>query len=170
MTNSVTRLEINYLDASAAVKLVLREVGSEHVKKYFDGHGGFHITSLCLAEALAVLKCKWQRKQISMKDYFDKCYDLLARVHGKPKSIQLDDIQLSDLNVFTETEQIAKSYNLDLSDALLLVTVKQRFGKLTGKSAPLLITADGALASAAAKERILVWNCLTQATPALPLS
>jgi hypothetical protein len=97
VTERITHLEINYLDASAAVKLVLDEPGSDRVKKYFDGHGGFHITSLCFTEALGVLKRKWQSKQIiSMKDYLDKCYRLLALVRGKPKRILLDDTQLSD--------------------------------------------------------------------------
>jgi hypothetical protein len=61
------------------------------------------------------------------------------------------------LTVFTETEKIAKRYELDLSDALQLVTIKQRFGKLKPK--PLLITADSALAAAAQKEGIEIWNC-----------
>ena len=162
----VTRLEINYLDASAAVKLVLDEPpGSDRVKKYFDEHAGFRMTSLCLTEALGVLKSKWRRKQLSEKDYSDKCYVLLAQARGKPKRIHVDDIQLSDLDVFNKTEQIAKHHNLDLSDALQLVGVKQRFGALSGSSKPLLITADRDLASAAEKESIRVWNCVAQATP-----
>jgi predicted nucleic acid-binding protein len=78
---------VNYLDASAAVKLVLDEPGSNHLKNYFDEHSGFRITSLCLLEALGVLKRKWQRKRILKKDYFDKCYLLLSKVRGKPKFI-----------------------------------------------------------------------------------
>jgi predicted nucleic acid-binding protein len=167
VTKSVTHLTVNYLDASAAVKLVLDEPGSDNLRNYFDEHSGFQITSLCFSEALSVLKSKWQRKRISMKDYFDKCYLLLAYVRGKPKSIHVDDIQLSDLSVFTETEQIAKRYDLDFSDALQLVTIKQRLGlgMLGGRSKPLLITADGPLACAAEREGIRVWNCLAQATP-----
>ena len=160
MTKSITPLKINYLDASAAVRLVLNEPGSDDLRKYFDAEdsGSFHIMSLCLAEALGVLKRKWHPEQtISMKDYFDKCYLLLALVRGKPKLIHLDDTYLSDLNVFTATEKIAKRYALDLSDALQLVTIKQRFGKLKPK--PLLITADSALAAAAQKEDISVWKC-----------
>src|SRR5437667_9077529 len=103
VTKALTHLQINYLDASAAVKLVLDEPpGSDRVTKYFHEHSGFHITSLCLAEALGVLKREVLKP--SMKEqYFRKCSDLLAYVRGKPKSIQLDDIQLSDLSVFTET-------------------------------------------------------------------
>jgi hypothetical protein len=102
------------------------------------------------------LKSKWQRKRILKKDYFDKCYLLLSKVRGKPKFIQVDDVQLADLAVFTKTEEIAKRYDLDLSDALQLVTIKQRFGMLVGRSKPLLITADGALACAAEREGISV--------------
>jgi predicted nucleic acid-binding protein len=171
VTKAVTYLKVNYLDASAAVRLTLEEPGYEHLRNYFNDEdaGSFRITSICLAETLAVLKRKWRREQLSEKDYFDKCYVLLAYVRGKPKSIQVDDIQLSDLNVFVKTQKIAQLYGLDLSDALQLVTVKQRFGALTGKSKPLLITADRDLASAAEKEGIRVWNCLPRAaSPSTP--
>ena len=167
MTKSVTYLKVNYLDASAAVRFVLNEPGSAALINYFldDDSGSFYITSLCLAEALGVLKGKWQRKKISIEEYTFKCESLLTYLHRKPKSIHLDDIQLTDLDVFADTEKIAKRHNLDLSDALQLVSVANRFGKFTGPSAPLLITADGLLASAAQNEGVRVWNCLMQASP-----
>jgi predicted nucleic acid-binding protein len=165
VTKRLTHLKVNYLDASAAVKLVLDEPGSDSLRQYFNTDGGFRITSLCLGEALGVLKYKWRRGQLSEKDYFDKCYVLLAHVRGKPKFIHVDDIQLSSLDVFTKTEHISRLYKLDLSDALQLVGIKQKFSKLSGSSKPLLITADRDLASAAQNEGIHVWNCLAQAAP-----
>ena len=98
MSKSVPHLKINYLDASAVLRFVLNEPGSHAVINYFldDGSGSFHITSLCLAEALGVLKSKWQRKKISIEEYIIKCDALLAYLRSKPKSIHLDDIQLSD--------------------------------------------------------------------------
>lgn len=155
---------INYLDASAAVRLVLDEPGSGNLREYFDGNVGFHITSLCLGEALGVLK-----RKTSKKDYFDKCYVLLAYVRGKPWKINVDEIDLSSSDVFAKAEEIAGRYKhkIDLSDSLQLVIMKQKFSK------PLLITADRELASAAKKEGVLVWNCELEAVPpdnALPLS
>jgi hypothetical protein len=67
----------SYLDASAAVKLVLPETGSDHVRAYFDGRGGFHMTSLCMAEALGVFKRKMLRSELSRERYFASCYLLL---------------------------------------------------------------------------------------------
>jgi hypothetical protein len=89
VTKRLTHLKVNYLDASAAVKLVLDEPGSDSLRQYFNTDGGFRITSLCLGEALGVLKYKWCRGQLSEKDYFDKCYVLLAYVRGKPSSFTL---------------------------------------------------------------------------------
>ena len=53
---------ITYFDASAAVKLVMHELGSDNVRPHFAEHFRHYMTSLCFAEALGVLKCKMDRK------------------------------------------------------------------------------------------------------------
>ena len=47
-----------YFDASAAVKLVVNELGSENVRARFAEHHRHFMTNLCFAEALGVLKSK----------------------------------------------------------------------------------------------------------------
>jgi hypothetical protein len=64
----------NYLDASAAVKLVIAERGSDHLNAYFANRSGFFITNFCLFEALSVLKRKMLKGKISRMQYFDECY------------------------------------------------------------------------------------------------
>jgi predicted nucleic acid-binding protein len=163
---SITYLKAHYLDASAAVKLVISERGSEHLRAYFNTHRGFHITSFCLSEALGVLKYKMRKGKISRKEYFDKCWLLLAYLRGKPKSIHIDEIDIDSRETFLFAEESAKLYRLDLSDALQLVTVKHgKFCKLGQKSDTVLITSDEPLAEAAKAEGLRVWNCEKEPAP-----
>jgi predicted nucleic acid-binding protein len=139
----------SHLDASAAVKLVIPEPpGSDHVRAYFKGRSGFYITSLCLAEALGVLKRKLLRGEISRDQYFVACYVLLAYVRKPGKRIEIDETELTDPDAFMRAEELSRRHNLDLSDSLQLVSLK--FGKfrLFGhESKTVLITADGDLES-----------------------
>jgi predicted nucleic acid-binding protein len=159
---------VSYLDASAAVKLVLREPGSDNLQRYFhpqDGpRGGFHITSLCLAEALGVLKRKWLRDQLSDKEYHGKCFLLVN--YCSSRRIRLEDTELEDLSIFLQAIKLATKHKLDVSDALQLLTVKYgKFRHLVAESKTLLITADRNLESAAKAEGLRVWNCQTESTP-----
>jgi predicted nucleic acid-binding protein len=162
---SIEDFKANYLDAVAAVKLVLKERGSDHLENYFNVRTGFFITSLCFAEALGVLKRKKLKRKLSEKQYLDSCYLLLTYV--RQNRIRIDDgIQISSLDVFAKTEEIIRRHKLDFSDSLQLVSVKHgRFSKLARSSKTLLITADRDLASAAKTEGLRVWNCEVEAAP-----
>jgi hypothetical protein len=74
--------------------------------------------------------------------------------------IRLDDTLKISLGNFSEAEDVARQYELDLSDALQIITVKERFKHWTQKSKTVLATADGVLEKAAEKEGLRVWNCL----------
>jgi predicted nucleic acid-binding protein len=156
----------NYLDASAAVKLVIAERGSDHLNAYFANRSGFFITSFCLFEALSVLKRKMCKEEISREQYFDACYLLLS--HLRTKRIRIDDEpKVDSLQKFERAEKLAKLHRLDLSDALQLVGVKHgKFCKLAKESKTVLITADRSLAKAAKTEGLRVWNC--EEEPGLP--
>jgi predicted nucleic acid-binding protein len=156
---------MNHLDASAAVKLVWREPGFENIRNYFAKESGFFMTSLCLAEALGVLKRKKDRGELSEQNYFDSCWVLLGYLRS-PVRIRVDEIELSSLDTFAKAEAIARQYKLDLSDSLQLVSVKHgKFSSWVQESKTLLITADGDLESAARTEGLRVWNCEKEATP-----
>ena len=155
---SIQYVSQTHLDASAAIKLVLDEPGSDHVRKYFTDRGGFYITGLCLAEALGVLKRKKLRGGLSGHQYFGKCYLLLAYL--REHRINLDDIQISSVETFLKAEDIARRHNLDLSDSLQIVSVKYgRFCSFVQESKTVLATADRDLESAARMEGLRVWNC-----------
>ena len=161
---SVPYLKVSYLDASAAVKLVLKEPGSGNMKQYFAGRGGFYITTLCLAEALGVLKRKWLKGDLTQHQYFGCCY-LLLNYLGSSR-IHLDDTDLGSWDTFSKAEEIARRHTLDLSDSLQLVTVKHgNFRYLVQESKTVLVTADRDLALAAKQEGLRVWNCEQELEP-----
>jgi hypothetical protein len=65
-------VKAHYLDASAAVKLVVSERGSEYLRAYFNKHSGFHITSFCLFESFSVLKRKMLSSGLTLEQYLDQ--------------------------------------------------------------------------------------------------
>jgi predicted nucleic acid-binding protein len=157
-TVSVRYFKASYLDASAVVKLVLAEAGSDHINAYFSDRGGFFITSFCLVEALGVLKRKMLKNEISSDQYFAKCFLLLSYL--RMKRINIDAPEMSSHETFRRAEDFARRHGLDLSDAVQLVGLKYgRFCHFVQESKPVLITADRALATAAETEGLRVWNC-----------
>ena len=157
----------HYLDASALVKLVVDEPDSRAVRDFFQANTNFHTTSLCLGEALGVLKGKWSRSEISSDAYYAGTRRLIIDAWGK--RIALDNVELLEPMMHPQVEAMAKKYGLDLSDALQLVTIlKGRFSTLGPNSSSALITADKGLAKAAEAEKIRVWNCSAGPVPAWP--
>ena len=158
-------IKASHLDASAAVKLVLQERGSEQLRSYFASPANFYITSVCLAEALGVFKRKRLRDEISEKQYLTTCHLLLGYLRNPPR-IHMDEIELSSVDIFAKAEEIARRHQLDLSDSLQLVSVKHgRSSSCVPGFKTLFITADRALASAAKAEGLRVWNCEEEAAP-----
>jgi predicted nucleic acid-binding protein len=155
---SFNSLKPGFLDASAAVKLVLKEHGSDRLLEYFNPAGSFFITSFCLFEALGVLKRKMLKNEIVSDHYFKSCFLLLSYLHLK--RLRIDEPEISSYETFRQAEKLARKYSLDLSDALQLVGLKYgRFSHFVQESKPVLITADAALEAAAQSEGLRVWNC-----------
>src|SRR5438552_3083096 len=73
-----------FLDACAAVKLVIKEPGSEHASANLlnrsNPAGRYFITSFCLFEALGVLKRKMLNDEIAFDQYLYLCWLLLNYV------------------------------------------------------------------------------------------
>ena len=87
--------------------------------------------------------------------------------HLETKRIRIDDKAVID-NVHTlmSAQKFAKDHDLDLSDALQLLSVKHgTFSKLEKESKTVLVTSDGALAKAAEVEGLRVWNPEKQSRP-----
>jgi predicted nucleic acid-binding protein len=171
-------LKVHYLDASALVKLVVKEDGSDAIEAYMkrEGMSSFKATSLCFAEALSVLKRKHQHKPDHIDQdtwdntYFTAAEDLIDYVRYRNDLIHtgqilLVDVAIADSNVFVKVEKICKQHSIDIIDAYQIVTVQRdHFSQFPGAE-PLFITADKRLGKAARAEGLCVWNCLKEPAP-----
>lgn len=154
----------HYMDASALVKLFVEEEGSDTVRNYFNNKTTFCTTSICFAEALGALKRKYEKRKITQEVYLKACNQLVA--HISLKAIELDDIGITDRRTYWKVDKTAEKHNLDISDALQILTLKEGyFSKLAGKSRPILITADSKLAEAARQEKLRVWYFMEEEEP-----
>ena len=159
-------LYVTYFDACAAVKLVVKEPGFENVRKHFQQHPPNYMTSLCFAEALGVLKRKMARKELTREGYFDACYMLIAYLTGPPLRLHLDDTININMDTFIQAEALAQKHELDLSDALQIITVKNgKFKNWAQESKTVLATADCALIRAAEDQGLLAWNVIDSPEP-----
>ena len=153
-----------YLDASALVKLVVDEGDHEPVRSFFQSNANFDSTSLCIVEALGVIKAKWTYGRISEENYFAATRSLVINAWGK--KIEIEDIGLFSPQGLNSVEALAKKHTLDLSDALQLDTIlRGKYAHLGPNSASVLITADKKLAKAAEAEGIRAWNCIASPLP-----
>ena len=157
-------VRMRYLDASALVKLVVDEGDHVHVRSFFHSTTNFAATSLCLAEALGVVKAKWTHGRISEEQYFTATRYLVINAWGG--KIEVDDVGLFSPNGLASVEVLAKKHSLDLSDALQLETIlRGKYGHFGANSASVLVTADRKLAKAAEIEGVRAWNCAAAAPP-----
>jgi len=163
MVNSKA-VRANLLDASVLVKNFVKEKGSNILEKYLRNETILYTTPFCFYEALNVLKMKWLRKEICKQDYLSNSFSIigwfLQTSHG------IKDIDLFSPTVLGEVKKIVDRYQLDLSDALQIISVKYgRFSKLVVDSRTVLITADKRLAEVAKDECILSWYVMEGSPP-----
>ncbi len=157
-------IRTHYIDASAIVKLLVDEDGSTTVRTYHSSHAVFWTTALCFSETLGVLKTKFVKKLLSSEQYFAACEELMGHLRGR--TLNLEDMDISERHVFDEVESLGTKHSLDVSDAYQLVTLKHGgLSRMEGGSRPILVTADRSLAVAARAEGLRAWDCLNEAVP-----
>jgi predicted nucleic acid-binding protein len=156
----------DFFDASALVKVVTTEPGSDVVREYFYSRPTKYTTSFCFYEALNVLKGKWKyRNELTVDEYYEAARHLTAW-HGA-WSKEVNDPDFSDPIIFADTRRLTERFQLDLSDAFQIMSVKYGyFSVLVNDSATVLVTADNELAAAAKSEGLRVWNVLLEPPPA----
>jgi predicted nucleic acid-binding protein len=152
------------LDASALVKLFVKERGSDILEKQLREEPIPYTTPICFYEALNVLKRKWLRKEIIQPEYLSASSSVITWFSGFSNSIK--DVDFFSPTILRDIQEIAKRYELDLSDAFQIMSVKcGHFSKLVADSGTVLFTADEALATAAEKEGILFWYIFKGSPP-----
>lgn len=155
----------NCFDASALLKLYVPEEGSDILREYWGSESTKFTTSFCLYETLSLLKvCYFYRKTINLETYKNSSLDLCSWFSAV--SVNIREMPFLSPEVFFSAQKIAEIYNLDLSDALQLLSVKEGyFSQMSCKSKTILVTADKKLADAARTEGLRVWNLLMEPIP-----
>lgn len=152
-----------YLDASAIVKVVFPEPESDRVIRYLGESALVLTTIVCFVEALGVLKRKYERNQTSHEEYLTSCAILMGQVSNK--YIEIDEkVKLWDPAIFSQVEEVAKLYCLDVSDAFQVIALKTGFlSPFRGsQSEAVVVTADRKLSLVLKKEECRVWYCLEE--------
>jgi predicted nucleic acid-binding protein len=147
----------NLLDATALIKLVVKEDRSEKLRCYLATESGWYTTPFCFYEALGVLKVKYMyRTEITEDEYNRASFSLMAKYRGTGK---VYDIDLIDPSIFTYVQKIATDHRIDLSDAFQIASIVKGC-PFVGESRTILITDDKNLARAARHENCIVWHLL----------
>jgi len=153
-----TPLQHYFLDASALVKLVFDEPGSKTLKKLMRGADAKPLTSwVLIAEALGVLKRKWQHeKKLDDTAYLDAVQELL--MNTTMDYIHPVDLQILNGEARLKTYEVqigdvrGRHPELDAADAIQFMAIEE--GMLSVHGRPTLVSADKKLLAAAEKEGI----------------
>ncbi len=136
------------------------------MREYFNHRSPTkYTTPFCFYETLSVLKVKWlYRKELTKVEYNEAAFHLVAWYGAATR--HGTDIDFKEPLVFFAAQEIAERYDLDLSDAFQILSVKEGyFSCLINDSQTVLVTADERLARAAQSEGIKAWFCLGEPEP-----
>jgi uncharacterized protein with PIN domain len=105
----LANIRINYIDASALVKLWLDEAMSQDVRTYFNGQSVILSTSICFLEALQVIGGKFKSDKFNQEKYLAACEELfsLRRDYG----IEIHDVDILKRETFDEVEKLIQQYD-----------------------------------------------------------
>jgi predicted nucleic acid-binding protein len=144
------------LDASAIVKFVIDEPGSDKVRE-LPGQGACHTTEICLCEAYGVISRKWKKGRID-DDTYCRAIEVLSSLR-RNSDIRVLDNSFENLDDLHEAKTLFTKYSalIDLVDALQIISLKKGFySLLAGDSQPSLVTADKDLSEVAIIEGLKV--------------
>lgn len=156
----MTYLRACCLDASVLVKWHIDEEGSDAVRDFINKEATIYTTPFCFYEALGVLKVKYlYRKEMSREQYLDACFGLGCEFQARLS--EAEDINVCEPPYLMQTIELARKYDLDVSDAFQILSVKEGLfaGGIEG-TATVLVTADSKLAKTAQLEGLGVLNVL----------
>jgi predicted nucleic acid-binding protein len=152
---------VRWLDASAIIKFLLEEQGSQQVRTYLAQHGPFDTAWLCLGEVFGRLKAAHEHKEMTREEYLAQFEILLGWVSAKITKVY--DIPRMDFLQCREVEKLVRKYPIDFSDAVQVHILKT--DDFLSTHNPILITADRQLAKAARNEGLDAWDCKRDPSP-----
>ena len=155
-----------WLDASAMVNWLAHEPEWQRLKEVISKNSCFRTTSICIGEALTVLKRKRERDATISDDAYYTAIWLLASALDE-KKLQVYDEPDDLMNYYHETEHLSKAQSIDFVDAYQIVLCKNKgiIRTLTGPSATVFVTCDKRLAAAATQENLKVWDVTQDPSP-----
>ncbi len=117
MTGQRHSIHVSYFDASALVMLYVDEADASYVRDLYRRNPHCQTTSLCLVEALGVLKRKRSKNENGLTDeaYYALSSNLLVEWRLRICRTEPD---LGEAEVHRAVETLARTYKLDLIDAL----------------------------------------------------
>jgi len=150
-------IRIAYLDASALVALFVEEPFTARLRSGLASTDQRRTNMYCIVEALGVLKRKRNDDLLSVQQYADITYEMLAYVRGP--TIDIERVSLTELDVFAQAEQYVTRHGLDFIDALQLFILLFGSGECFrgSRSEAFLVTLDKGLADAVRKEGGIAW-------------
>lgn len=153
----------HYLDASVLVQLVVPERGAKAIRLYLKEARSttFYAIVPCFIETFSALKLKYQRDIIDEATYFSAC-DNFGYYTCDGGRIELENVDISDSEIFQQVERIVKRANprhIDIIDGCQIFAMKRLLKTLSCSQTmePILVTADKRLANAARQENLKVW-------------
>ena len=154
--NSHTYIKNVYFDASAIVKLLIKDgsiASIDDARTMFNGYGVVsRTTMICFAEALGVLKRKrffpGGGVALTALQYSGAIFEAYCMI-GKGGLLQLDPMEI-EFATLDNSDTISTKYEIDHSDALQIASIKE------WPIDTYLCTADQGLADAADAEGIKV--------------
>ena len=94
MIQQTKNIKTHFLDASALAKLFFTEDGSDAVRNNIGKASVNYTTSLCLAELIGIIKCKWlYRKEnqgkITKDEYLKISYELMGEIRNNTYQVNV---------------------------------------------------------------------------------
>ena len=156
-------VKVKYLDTSSIVKLYLEEDDSDKMRQFYSSDSSICTTRLTFYESLNVLKARLF-KNSTKPDYYNKIEKLI--IQGWGGKLEIEDIEITNRDVFLYVKDIAIKYDLDLADAIQLYAILHgKYKRFCSGSASVLVTADDKQQKAAEKLDIRVWNIAKDKQP-----
>ncbi len=160
-----TSYHANCFDASALVKGWVDEPDCGPARHHFNTQSATkYTTPFCYFETLSAMKLKWLRGLITREVYLNAAFALTVWFQASARNIK--DIDLTHPPTFLRAKELVERYEVDLSDAFQLLSLKEGyFSSLVNDSKTLLVTADEGLANAAIEEGLNAWYCMSWPAP-----
>jgi predicted nucleic acid-binding protein len=160
-----TSYHANCFDASALVKVWVDEPDCGPARHYFNTQSPTkYTTPFCYFETLSAMKLKWLRGVITREVYLNAAFNLTVWFQASARKI--NDIDLTHPPTFMRAKELVERYEVDLSDAFQLLSLKEGyFSSISNDSKTLLVTADERLANAAVSEGLSAWYCMSWPMP-----